>query len=407
MSRGKNLQEMEVGTTQSKTAVNAGAKPGDPMPKLTTGGTPPTYEDLGGPTPQNYKVDDDSAKLKTPGATLKQVKDVVNKGAKSGVKSGDVQPGTSLNSGDEVEIEADQEVVAEEPAKEEESALRKKIETELQETPEAEQEEVVAEEETTEEEVVAESSEETEETEDLNIEEDVAALLSGEDLSEEFQAKAKMIFESAINSKVAAIKENLENDYAKTLKEEIESEKVKLTERVDSYLEYVAGEWLQENQLAVEAGLKTEMTESFLEGMKSLFEEHYVSIPEDKYDVLENMVNKLDEMEEKLNEQIENNVALNKRLAESTSDGIFSDVAEGLAITQKEKLASLAESVEFESEANYREKLVTLRNSYFPTSAPSAQRDNNEVLSEGTESPVKNTGTMANYLSTLQRVAKK
>ena len=407
MSRGKNLQEMEVGTTQSKTAVNAGAKPGDPMPKLTTGGTPPTYEDLGGPTPENYKVDDDSAKLKTPGATLKQVKDVVNKGAKSGVKSGDVQPGTKLNSGDEVVIEADQEVVAEEPAKEEESALRKKIETELQETPEAEQEEVVAEEETTEEEVVAESSEETEETEDLNIEEDVAALLSGEDLSEEFQAKAKMIFESAINSKVAAIKENLENDYAKTLKEEIESEKVKLTERVDSYLEYVAGEWLQENQLAVEAGLKTEMTESFLEGMKSLFEEHYVSIPEDKYDVLENMVNKLDEMEEKLNEQIENNVALNKRLAESTSDGIFSDVAEGLAITQKEKLASLAESVEFESEANYREKLVTLRNSYFPTSAPSAQRDNNEVLSEGTESPVKATGTMANYLSTLQRVTKK
>ena len=408
MSRGKNLQEMEVGTTQSKTAVNAGAKPGDPMPKLTTGGTPPTYEDLGGPTPENYKVDDDSAKLKTPGATLKQVKDVVNKGAKSGVKSGDVQPGTSLNSGDEVEIEADQEVVAEEPAKEEESALRKKIETELQETPEAEQEEVVAEEETTEEEeVVAESSEETEETEDLNIEEDVAALLSGEDLSEEFQAKAKMIFESAINSKVATIKENLENDYAKTLKEEIESEKVKLTERVDSYLEYVAGEWLQENQLAVEAGLKTEMTESFLEGMKSLFEEHYVSIPEDKYDVLENMVNKLDEMEGKLNEQIENNVALNKRLAESTSNGIFSDVAEGLAITQKEKLASLAESVEFESEANYREKLVTLRNSYFPTSAPSAQRDNNEVLSEGTESPVKATGSMANYLSTLQRVTKK
>ena len=413
MSRGKNLQEMEVGTTQSKTAVNAGAKPGDPMPKLTTGGTPPTYEDLGGPTPENYKVDDDSAKLKTPGATLKQVKDVVTKGAKSGVKSGDVQPGTKLNSGDEVEIEADQEVVAEEPVEEEKSVLRKKVEAELQETSETE-EEVVAEEETSEEEVVAEAEETSEEeiseeesTPEVNVEDDVAALLAGEELSEEFQAKAKTIFESAINSKVATIKEDLENDYAKTLKEEIESEKVKLTERVDSYLEYVAGEWLQENQLAVEAGLKTEMTESFLEGMKSLFEEHYVTIPDDKYDVLENMVNKLDEMEEKLNEQIENNVALNKRLAESTSDGIFSDVAEGLAITQKEKLASLAESVEFESEANYREKLVTLRNSYFPTSAPSAQRDNNEVLSEGTESPVKATGSMANYLSTLQRVAKK
>jgi len=360
MSRGKNLQEMEVGTTQSKTAVNAGAKPGDPMPKLTTGGTPPTYEDLGGPTPENYKVDDDSAKLKTPGATLKQVKDVVTKGAKSGVKSGDVQPGTKLNSGDEVEIEADQEVVAEEPVEEEKSVLRKKVEAELQETSETE-EEVVAEEETSEEEVVAEAEETSEEeiseeesTPEVNVEDDVAALLAGEELSEEFQAKAKTIFESAINSKVATIKEDLENDYAKTLKEEIESEKVKLTERVDSYLEYVAGEWLQENQLAVEAGLKTEMTESFLEGMKSLF-----------------------------------------------------DVAEGLAITQKEKLASLAESVEFESEANYREKLVTLRNSYFPTSAPSAQRDNNEVLSEGTESPVKTTGSMANYLSTLQRVTKK
>ena len=413
MSRGKNLQEMEVGTTQSKTAVNAGAKPGDPMPKLTTGGTPPTYEDLGGPTPENYKVDDDSAKLKTPGATLKQVKDVVTKGAKSGVKPGDVQPGTKLNSGDEVEIETDQEIVAEEPVEEEKSALRKKIEAELQETSETE-EEVVAEEETSEEEVVAEAEETSEEeiseeesTPEVNVEDDVAALLAGEELSEEFQAKAKTIFESAINSKVATIKEDLENDYAKTLKEEIESEKVKLTERVDSYLEYVAGEWLQENQLAVEAGLKTEMTESFLEGMKSLFEEHYVTIPDDKYDVLENMVNKLDEMEGKLNEQIENNVALNKRLAESTSNGIFSDVAEGLAITQKEKLASLAESVEFESEANYREKLVTLRNSYFPTSAPSAQRDNNEVLSEGTESPVKATGSMANYLSTLQRVTKK
>jgi len=394
MSRGNKLQEMEVDVKEN--AVTAGAKPAEPMVKPSGA----QIEDLGGPTPENYKVDDDSAKLKTPGATLKQVKDVVNKGAKSGVKSGDVQPGTSLNSGDEVEVKADQEVVAEEPVKEEESELRKRIETELQETPE----EVVAESETKEDEVVAEASEDKEE---LNIEEDVEALLQGEELSEEFQAKAKTIFEAAINSKVATIKETLETDYAKTLTEEIESEKVKLTERVDSYLEYVAGEWLQENQLAVEAGLKTEMTESFLEGMKSLFEEHYVSIPEDKYDVLENMVNKLDEMEGKLNEQIENNVALNKRLAESTSDGILSDVAEGLAITQKEKLASLAESVEFESETNYREKLVTLRESYFPSTAPSAQRDNNEVLTEGTESPVKNTGSMANYLSTLQRVTKK
>ncbi len=406
MSRGNKLQEMEVDVKESN-AVTAGAAAADKsLPKagsnaagVSTPGNSGSWEDLGGPTPENYKVDDDSAKLKTPGATLKQVKDVVNKGAKSGVKSGDVQPGTKLNSGDEVEVKADQEVVAEEPAKEDEVVaeedLKKKVEDAITEEPEAKEDEVVAE--SSEEEVAPE----------INVEEDVEALLQGEELSEEFQAKAKTIFEAAINSKVATIKEELEQENSKKLEEEIESKKVELTERVDSYLEYVAGEWLQENELAVEAGLKTEMTESFLEGMKSLFEEHYVSIPEDKYDVLENMVNKLDEMEGKLNEQIENNVALNKRLAESKSDGILSDVAEGLAITQKEKLASLAESVEFESEQNYREKLVTLRESYFPSTAPSAQRDNNEVLSEGTESPVKNTGSMANYLSTLQRVAKK
>ena len=406
MSRGNKLQEMEVDVKESN-AVTAGAAAADKsLPKagsnaagVSTPGNSGSWEDLGGPTPENYKVDDDSAKLKTPGATLKQVKDVVNKGAKSGVKSGDVQPGTKLNSGDEVEVKADQEVVAEEPAKEDEVVaeedLKKKVEDAITEEPEAKEDEVVAE--SSEEEVAPE----------INVEEDVEALLQGEELSEEFQAKAKTIFEAAINSKVATIKEELEQENSKKLEEEIESKKLELTERVDSYLEYVAGEWLQENELAVEAGLKTEMTESFLEGMKSLFEEHYVSIPEDKYDVLENMVNKLDEMESKLNEQIESNVALNKRLAESKSDGILSDVAEGLAITQKEKFASLAESVEFESEKNYREKLVTLRESYFPSTAPSAQRDNNEVLSEGTESPVKNTGSMANYLSTLQRVTKK
>ena len=165
---------------------------------------------------------------------------------------------------------------------------------------------------------------------------------------------------------------------------------------------------MQENKLAVDQGIKAELSESFMTGLKGLFEEHYVSIPEDKYDVLESMVNKLDDMESKLNEQIERNVALNKRLAESTSDGILSEVSDGLAVTQKEKLASLAESVEFESESDYREKLVTLRESYFPSKvAASAQRDNSENISEES-SPAKDvSGSMANYLSTMQRVIKK
>ena len=399
---------MEVGTTQSKTAVNANAKPAEAMPKLQTGGTPATYEDLGGPTPENYKVDDDSAKFKEPGASLSQVKDVITKNAKSGVKPGDVQPGAKLtNVPEEVEVDeseeqevvAEQEVSTEETVEEEtvaEEEAPSKLREKMKEAIEASDSE----------EVVAESQEE--EAEELDVNDDINALVAGEDLSEEFQEKAKTIFEAAINSKVAKIEEALEADHVKALTEEVTEFKNELTERVDSYLEYVASEWMQENQLAVDQGLKGELSESFMTGLKGLFEEHYVSVPEDKYDVLESMVNKLDEMEEKLNEQIDKNVNLNKRLAESTSDGILSDVSEGLAVTQKEKLASLAESVEFETENDYREKLVTLRNSYFPTKqVVSNQSDSSDFITEENGQEVQATGHMANYLSTLQRVAKK
>ena len=237
---------------------------------------------------------------------------------------------------------------------------------------------------------------------------DVQALFEGEELSEEFQEKARTIFEAAISSKVAEIKENLQSAYESVLVEEIETIKEGLTERLDAYLEYVADEWIQENALAVEHGLKTEMTESFLAGMKGLFEEHYVTIPEDRYDVIESMVDKLDEMEGKLNEQIERNVALNKRLAESVADVIFADVAEGLALSQKDKLATLAENVEFDSEADYREKLVTLRESYFPANT-GAQRDHSETISEGTEVAGQASASplMESYMDTLRRVAKK
>ena len=370
MSRGKKLQEMEVKTQQSKSAVNANAKPGDPMPKLSTGGTPPTYEDLGGPTPENYKPDDDSAKVKEPGGTLKQVKDVVTKGAKAGepMKS----KGYKMEE-EEVELEDQQEVVAEDETS-------------------AETDEVVAEEDDT----ITE-----EEVETYDIDDDVNALLGGEELSEEFKAKAKTIFETALKTKVAEVRKLLEQQYEEKLGEEIIEAKEALAERVDSYLEYVADEWFTENQLAVENGLKEELTQSFLGGMKSLFEEHYVQIPEDKYDVLESMVEKLDDMESKLNEQIEKNINLNKRLAESVADGILDEVSEGLASTQKEKLASLAESVEFESENNYREKLETLKQSYFAQKSSPAVKT--ETLSEGLDAtPESTTGSMAAYLKTLQ-----
>ena len=383
MSVGNNLQEME-------NVVNKNASPGDPMQKGPSGAKTPgntaQIEDLGGPTPENYKVDDNSAKLNTPGKTLKQVRDVVN----SKATPGDQAMPTMKK---EEEEKPEDQVVSEEETTEEEIVAEE----------ETSENEVVSEEETIENEVVAEE----EVTAELNVEEDVAALFAGEELSEEFQEKAKTIFETTIKSKVSELKEELKKEYEQSLTEQVVSIKEEIEDRADAYLEYVADEWIAENALAVEHGLKTEMTDSFLTGMKSLFEDHYVSIPEEKYDVLNSMVEKLDEMEGKLNEQIKNNVALNQRLAESSADAIFAEATEGLALSQKDKLATLAENVEFDSEETYREKLVTLRKSYFPENA-GIQRDNSENISEGTEAPqAAPSGLMEGYLQTLSRVAKK
>jgi len=344
MSRG-DLQEME----QSKTAVNANAKPAEAQGSVAniTPGQGASYEDLGGPTPENYSPTNDSAKLREP--KIKTVKDVVNKGAK---------PAEPMQKVAKEEAEVEEEVL----------------------------EEIVAEEEV---------------TNEIDIEEDVNALLGGEELSEEFREKAKLVFEAALNSKVQEIQEALEAQQAEAIAEAVEAHKATLEERVDSYLEYVAEEWMVENALAIEHGLKSEMTESFLEGMKGLFEDHYVSIPEDKYDVLESMVEKLDDMEAKLNEQIEKNISLNSRLAESVADGILDSVAEGLALSQKEKLASLAESVEFESEEEYREKLETLKESYF-SRTPATKSEAPQTLSEGVDStPAPVTSSMDAYLKSL------
>jgi len=405
MSVGRNLQEME-------NVVTKGAAPAEPMHTLTTGipdGQNAGWEDLGGPTVDNYRPDDDSAQLKDPAAILAQVRDVVNAKARAAdpmktMAAEEVEDEEDLV--DEEEVDED-EVVAE--AAEEKEEGGKDEGGKHKEGKHKKGKEESGEGKGGKEDKADEDEEEMEE--EFSIEEDVNALLEGEDLSEEFQEKARTIFEAAIRTRVGEIKESLEEAYAVALVEEIEQIKESLVERVDAYLEYVADEWIQENALAVEHGLKTEMTESFLSGMKQLFEDHYVTIPEDRYDVIESMVDKLDEMEEKLNEQIERNVALNRRLAESVADVIFADVAEGLALSQKDKLASLAENVEFDGEENYREKLATLRESYFPSRSSSTQRDNSETLSEtlteesALQQPV--SGVMEAYLQTLSRVSKK
>ena len=403
MSSGNDLQEMEVGTTQSKTAVNAKAAPADaPETSATPVATPgqaASYEDLGGPTPENSKPDDNSNALKTPGATLKQVKDVVNKGAAPADAAGhSATPVSTPGQGGKMEeVEAEGEVVAEEETAEE--AVVSEEET----TETTDETEVVAEsEETTEEEIL------TGEELDSAIEEDVNALLSGdESLSEEFREKAKLVFEAALGAKAKEISAELEEQYATALAEEVAEIKVELTERVDSYLEYVSAEWLEENALSIENGLKSEITESFITGMKGLFEEHYVSMPEEKYDVLESMVQKLDEMETKLNEQIEKNISLNKQLGESTAESVFNRVCEGLAVSQKDKLQSLVENVEFESENDYYQKLVTLRESYFPRNAGTPANETEETLTEEAAPMEEVSSTMDAYVRALSTVAKK
>jgi hypothetical protein len=383
MSVGSNLQEME-------NVVTKGAAQAEPMSKLSgiTPGQTGSWEDLGGPTPDTYRPDDDSAKLKDPAATLAQVKDVVNAKA---AKADAMKKMAEETEEDEEDLIAEEEVTEamEEEDAEEEDAPKKKKKGGKEEAEDEDEDEM--------------------KKEEYNIEEDVNALLSGEELSEEFQEKARTIFETAIKSKVAEIKEDLQAAYEVALVEEVQEIKAELVERVDAYLEYAADEWVAENALAIEHGLKTEMTESFLQGMRGLFEDHYVTIPEERYDVIESMVDKLDEMETKLNEQIEKNVALNRRLAESVTDVVFAEVSEGLALSQKDKLASLAENVEFDGEDNYREKLANLRESYFPSKATSAQRTVSENLSEEVDysnNPVVE-GVMGRYLQTLQRVSKK
>ena len=341
--------------------VTKGAKPAEP--KATTPNYVPDnapIEDLGGPTPTNYKSTDNSAKLKTPNAAFAQTGDVQTKGTAGTVQQdGPLGPVGMKSSG--YGKGANEEVEA--PA-----------------------------EETTE--TVAEVQEI-----DIDLTDDVKALFEGEELSDTFQEKARTIFEATVKSKIVSVKESLEAEFSKKLEEEVSEFKTTLQERVDNYLHYVATEWIEENALQVESGIRGELSESFMTGLKGLFEEHYVSIPEEKYDVLEAMVTKLDEMENKLNEQIDSNVALTKRLSVSVSDNILDEASTGLALSQKEKLAELAKGVEFESEEQYREKLNTLKESYFAKKPVSESQEVTEETSINEDvSPA-----MGQYLQALHK----
>ena len=234
--------------------------------------------------------------------------------------------------------------------------------------------------------------------EDLDVSSDVAALTEGTELSEEFAEKAKTIFEAAVKSKLSEEWTKLEEHYKAQLEEQVEAVKKELAEEVNGTVNYAVNKWLEENQVAVDRGIRNEITEDFISGLKNLFESHYISIPDDKVDVVEGMSEDLCKMEERLNEQVKRNIELQNRLNESAKAIIVKEISEGLVDTQKDKLASLAEGVEFTSEEEFSKKLTTIKESYFPKEgAPKVVADETPVESEEV------TPAMAMYLQAMNR----
>ena len=253
---------------------------------------------------------------------------------------------------------------------------------------------------------VEEDGEETLAETQYDFTEDVDALIAGEELSEEFRAKAATIFEAAVTAKVNAEVAALTEAFESTLTEEVEKIQTELAEKVDDYLTYAAESWMKENALQIEHGIKTEMAESFFNGLKGLFLEHNFTVPEEKFNLLDGMVEEIDEMEAKLNEQIDANVALNKRIGEFVKMEIVNECAVGLAETQKEKLASLAEGVEFETEEDFRNKVETIKESYFTRKAEvaAATEPTEEVSEPLVEEAV--SGSMSKYVDAIARWSK-
>jgi ribosomal protein S13 len=340
-------------TLDEQGVVTKNAKPGDPMPKSETGTPGQGIQDLGGPTPFNSKPDDDSNKMKTgggPTATPPQTKPSDASGQKAEFSTkGDVH----------ASHEPEGEVIEEE---------------------------------------------QEEETIQVDLSADVAALTEGEDLSEEFKAKAATIFEAAVISRLNEELGRMHDDYAKVLEEEIESVKTELAEKVDEYLSFATNKWAKDNALAIEHGIKTEMAESVLAGLKQVFSENYIEVPEEKVDLVDEMTSQLDTMEEKLNSQIEENVTLTKEIGGYIKNGIVTELADGLSVAQKEKFASLTDAVEFENEESFREKVKTIRESYFNDGKPATTTVTEDV--EVDPSTQVESGTMSAYVNALSRWAK-
>ena len=238
---------------------------------------------------------------------------------------------------------------------------------------------------------------------DINVKEDVSALISGEDLSEEFKIKAATIFEAAVKSKIRSEVERMEESYAVQLEEATEVVKEELSEKVDGYLSYVVEEWMRENEIAVERGLKGEIAEDFISGLKQLFEDHYIDVPDEKYDILEAQSEKISELEEKLNSSIQENVERKKVVESLTRDAVMHEMSEELTVTEMEKFKSLTEELEFVSEESFRQKLDTLKEGYFPKTGGEETFAIVDGDSEEPAQDIDTTDTIKSYLSAISR----
>ncbi|HIF37034.1 MAG TPA: hypothetical protein EYQ70_01235 [Marine Group III euryarchaeote] len=237
--------------------------------------------------------------------------------------------------------------------------------------------------------------------EDLDVSQDVEALIADEELSEEFKTKAATIFETAIKTKVRSELEKIQEENDKQMKELAETSMTSMVEKVDDYLNYVVEQWMTDNELAIERGLKGEIAEDFISGLKGLFEDHYIDVPDEKYDILEANLTKIEELEDKLNKQMEENVQLKKAKGELVKESMIADVADGMTDTETEKFQSLVDDVEFSDEESYKEKLQTIKESYFGSGEVKAQDET--LTEEGTEETQEVSGQMAKYMSAIKK----
>jgi len=245
--------------------------------------------------------------------------------------------------------------------------------------------------------------EDAEKEEVIDVSDDVKALIGDEKLTEEFKAKAATIFEAAIKSKLKVEKQKIEDGYKKKLKEEVDTAKAELVEKVDSYLNYVVEEWMKQNEIAVERGIKGEIAEDFISGLKKLFEDHYINVPDEKYDVLEDQASKIEELNKKLNEQIEANVKLNSEIGKLTRQDIVDAVSADLTDTNKEKFNKLAEEIEYSNADEFKNKVTTIKESYFNTSKEISSKNEIDNVAEGETTQVDLSNAMTAYTAAITK----